>query len=122
MNGRPTYRELNNKLKKAKEAVANGNILLINPDALVVDAIELNILVKELPKILQEVLDETKPGNYVGQHPPARSYEDRIKGEELFAFKIDSKRLGCDVYLKFALFSDLIGQVSLHEDRREEGG
>ncbi len=122
MNGRPTYRELDNKLKKAKEAVANGNILLINPDALVVDAIELNILVKELPKILQEVLDETKPGNYVGQHPPVRSYEARIKGEELFAFKIDSKRLGCDVYLKFALFSDLIGQVSLHEDRREEGG
>lgn len=122
MNGRPTYRELNNKLKKAKEAVANGNILLINPDALAADAIDLNILVKELPKILQEVLDETKPGNYVGQHPPVRSYEDRIKGEELFAFKIDSKRLGCDVYLKFALFSDLIGLVSLHEDRREEGG
>ena len=122
MNGRPTYRELNNKLKKAKEAVANGNILLINPDALAADAIDLNILVKELPKILQEVLDETKPGNYVGQHPPARSYEDRIKGEELFAFKIDSKRLGCDVYLKFALFSDFISLVSLHEDRREEGG
>lgn len=122
MNGRPTYRELDNKLKKAKEAIDKDNILLINPDALVADAIDLNILAEELPKILQEVLDETKPGNYVGQHPPARSYEDRIKGEELFAFKIDSKRLGCDVYLKFALFSDLIGLVSLHEDRREEGG
>lgn len=120
---RPSYKELYSKLRSAKEAVRDGKVALLNQPALVADAIELEYVVEaELIKILSELLDETTPANYTGRRPPARSYVEDIKGLELFAFTVESRRFRCRVYYKFALAQDMMWLVSLHQDRplREE--
>jgi len=122
MNKRPTFNELNKKIRSAKLAAINGDILLINPDSLTADAIELGYMIEQISNILEDILNETRPTHYVGQYPPMRSYEAQIKDKELYAFKLSSKRLGCKIYLKFALLSDSIALVSLHEDRNKQGG
>jgi len=121
MPERPTQKELNNKLKGAREAAENNDILLINPHALAADALELGYMIVNIAEILAAVLEETRPRDYAGQRPPTRSYEDQIRDKELFAFKNNSKYLGCKIYLKFTLNAQVVWLVSLHEDRRKPG-
>ena len=53
----------------------------------------------------------------------ARIYlEDKIKGCELYAFRWESKELGCIAYFKFALKDGALWISSLHRHRpRKEG-
>ena len=119
---RPSYKEINNKIKQAKEAVLKNRISIINPESIAADALELGYLVKDMTNILSELLDEITPKEYVGQYPPQRSYETKILESELFAFKWESKLLGCKIYLKFAFKGDQMWLVSLHQDREGKGG
>jgi len=116
---RPSPREISRKIKQAREAVSAGRISSINPASIAADALELSLDVEEIPDVLIELLGEITPGEYVGQSPPQRSYEDEIPQYELFPFKWESKRLGCTVYLKFAFREDWLYLVSLHEHRKE---
>jgi len=100
---RPSYKELNNKIQKAREAVLESRIYILDQEIIAADALEIGYLVKEISNVLSVILNEITPSNYAGQRPPQRSYEDKIKGCELFAFKWESKRFGRELYLKFVL-------------------
>ncbi|MBU1054329.1 MAG: hypothetical protein KKC46_10945 [Proteobacteria bacterium] len=114
---RPSKREIHLKIKRAKAIVEQVDILIIEPDVIAEDAIELGYRIESLESILMQILDELEIQHYAGDHPPQRSYEREIINSELFAFKWKSKRLGCKVYLKFCIKNDKFYLVSLHKDR-----
>jgi hypothetical protein len=116
---RPTPKELNNKLKEAKEAVARHRIAIVNPVSFSADALDLGYLIADISDILPDLFDEIIPSYYAGHKPPQRSYEDKIKGCELFAFQWESPCSGCDIYLKFALQDGCLWLVSLHRSREK---
>ena len=115
---RPSHKELTGKIRQAKQAVSQGHIDLLEPDIIAIDAFELGYLVKDVQNVLCDVLEEITPDDYAGKTPPEQSYEDKIKGSELFAFKWKSKRFGCEVYLKFTLKGDVMWLVSFHLPRK----
>ncbi len=119
---RPSHKELTGKIGQARDAVLQGDIALVEPDIITIDAFELDYQVKDLQNVLYDVLGEVTPNDYVGKSPPEQSYEDKIKGSELFAFKWESRRFGCEVYLKFTLKNEILWLVSLHVHREIEGG
>ena len=114
---RPTYREINLKVRQAVVAVTSGKIAVINPLSLACDALELDYNVKDLCDVLLSVLKQISPANYVGGYPPLQSYEDEIFQSDLYAFKLDCHDFGCNIYLKFALKEDVLWLVSFHRDR-----
>ncbi len=118
---RPSYKELNNKIQKAKKAVLESRIYILDPEIIAADALEIGYLVKDISNVLSGILNEITPPNYAGQRPPQLSYEDKIKGCELFAFKWESKRFGRELYLKFVLKESLMWLVSFHPNRETEG-
>jgi len=118
---RPSHRELTNKIRLAKEAVGENRIALVEPDIIAADALELGYLIQDISEVLSLVLKEITPHDYTGSRPPQKSYEDKIRGTELFAFRWESKRFGCETYLKFALKDDQIWLVSLHSHREGKG-
>lgn len=119
MNPRPTHKELSKKLKHAILLARSGAVVILAPEVILADAMNLGYSFGEdFPVILQELLNLATPENYVGSRPPAKSYETAIKGAELFAFVIRSAFFrGLDVYFKFALYNDMLVVISLHEDR-----
>ncbi len=116
---RPSYKEINRKIKQAKEAVSENEFSVLNPFIIAADALGLGIDLRNISYILIDLLEEITPNHYVGQYPPQRSYEHEIEGYELLAFPWLSKKLGCKVYLKFTIKGIKMWLVSLHEDRRE---
>lgn len=116
---RPSHKELNNKILLAKEAVSEESVSILNPIVIAIDALNLGYLVEEINKVLLEILNELRPNYYAGSHPPQRSYEAKIEGSELFAFRWISGRFGCRIYFKFALKQLHLWVVSLHEDRKK---
>ncbi len=118
---RPTYRELTGKINQAIQAVSEGWIYILDPEVIARDAFELGYRISDLQDLLINALSKLSPKDYVGQKPPEKSYEDRIKGSELFAFKACSEIVGCDFYLKFALIDKFIWIVSLHEFESKGG-
>jgi hypothetical protein len=120
--GRPSHKEINRKIKEAKEAVSKNRISILNPVSLAVDALELGLNVRSISNTLTGLLEEITPDQYVGLYPPQRSYEDEIKDCELFAFRWLSRRLGCQTYLKFTIKDNKMWLVSFHEDRKGKKG
>jgi len=115
---RPSHKELFGKLSKARRAVGQAHIALLNPVSLAADAIKLDYDIElDLANVLTELLEAASPANYIGGRPPQRSYEQDIQGLELFAFAVASRRFKCRVYLKFALAQGWFWLVSLHADR-----
>lgn len=119
---RPSHKELSKKIKKAREAVLGNRIAFVDPSVIAADALEIGCLVEDILDVLVEILDEISPSNYIGTRPPQRSYEAKIDGCELFSFKWESTRLGCEIYLKFAFEDDLMWLVSFHQHRETKGG
>jgi len=120
--GRPSHKEINRKIKQAKEAVSENQFSIFNPVTIAADAVELGINLQNISYILIDLLEEITPNHYAGQYPPQRSYEYDIEGYELLAFRWLSKTLGCRVYLKFTIKGNRMWLVSLHEDRKEDEG
>ena len=114
---RPSYREVDQKLRQAREAAARNQISIVNPISFAVDALSLDFSVEDIANILIDILEEITANNYVGQYPPQRSYEDRILDYELYPFRWNSKVFGCKAYLKFTIKDGQLWLVSLHEDR-----
>jgi len=117
---RPSHKEINRKIKQAKEAVSRGQFSVLNPVIIAADALELGLNLQKISYILSDLLEEITPNDYVGRYPPQRSYEHDIEGYELLAFRWLSKTLGCRVYLKFTVKGNRMWLVSLHEDRKED--
>ena len=104
----------------ARKAIDQGCIFLLNQVAIVADAIDLDYSLElDLAAVLAEILDACSPADYTGSRPPQRSYEQELKGLELFAFTVESRRFKCRVYLKFAVVEDTLWLVSLHRHRPE---
>ncbi|NNK86381.1 MAG: hypothetical protein HKO91_12615 [Desulfobacterales bacterium] len=114
---RPSIKELNRKINFGKDIVAQGNILLINPDSIAADAEELGYQTSNLKNVLLKLLEEVQSKHYVGAHPPRKSYEPLIKGSDLFEFRWESKRFGCAIYIKYTLKNEIFYLVSLHKHR-----
>ena len=119
---RPTYSEIQRKIRQAGQAIARKDFTILKPSIVALDAFELGIQIGEIDSVLIELLEEIKPGNYAGTYPPQRSYEDEIPQRELFAFRWLSKRLGCVTYVKFAFEGSHLWLVSLHSDRVDPKG
>ena len=119
---RPTYSEIQGKIRQAGEAIARHDFRVLKPSIVALDAFELGIQIEEIDSVLIELLDEIKPGNYAGTYPSQRSCEDEISHRELFTFRWLSKRLGCMTYLKFAFEGSHLWLVSLHSDRVDPKG
>jgi hypothetical protein len=117
---RPSHKEINRKIKQAKQAVSENQFSILNPFIIAADALELGVNLQNISYILIDLLEEITPNHYVGQYPPQRSYERKIEGYELLAFRWLSKKLGCRVYLKFSMKGKRMWLVSLHEDRKED--
>ena len=81
---RPSHKELYNKIREARKAVASESVLLIEQDAIAQDAIDLEYDIgDELFDVLSELLNETSPNHYAGSRPPQRSYERKNERFEL---------------------------------------
>jgi hypothetical protein len=119
---RPSYSEIRRKIKQAKEALTAGNLSILKPIVIALDALELGYSFDDITAILIDLLEEIKPNHYVGQSPPQRSYEDEIFRSELLAFRWASKRLGCWIYLKFAFSENRLWLISFHQDRVDPKG
>ena len=117
---RPSHKEINRKIKQAKEAVSENQFSILNPVIIAADALELGVDLHKISFILIDLLEEIAPSHYAGQYPPQRSYEHDIEGYELLVFRWLSKTLGCRVYLKFTIKGNRMWLVSLHEDRKED--
>jgi hypothetical protein len=117
---RPTYSELNQKIKQARESVSKDEVMLFRPFLLAADAFDLGYNFSEILNLLGELLEEINPKDYAGQYPPQRSYEDEIFQSELFPFAWMSKRLGCRVYMKVALKKGEMWLISLHQERKHK--
>jgi len=119
---RPSHKELNNKILQARNAISKGLVSILDPIVIAADAIALGYLIKEINKVLLELLDELMPDYYAGRYPPQKSYEQDIKASDLFAFRWTSQKFGCDTYFKFAFAQGRLWIVSLHEHRKNKGG
>lgn len=118
---RPTFREIDAKLSTAKAYVARGAVRFVNAKAMRGDLLDLDFLIEDAVELLPQVLDELHPKLYRGLQPPQKSYEDLIKGCELYAFSWESGAFGCAMYFKFAIKGDALWVVSLHKDRPTTG-
>jgi len=119
---RPSDHEIFGKLKLAANAAEGNNVFLVEPLAIVADLSDLNILVEDLMGLIPRIVHEIGPRNYIGTRPPQKSYEDAIKGCELYAFRWKSKILGCAAYFKFALKDNVLWISSLHVHRPKKEG
>jgi hypothetical protein len=115
---RPSDKEIFKTIGEAKEAIAKGRIAVLNPIVVASDALELGYLIEEeLESLLAELVDSLAPAHYVGTRPPQKSYEQTIKGLELFPFKVNIPRFQFPIYLKFTLSLKVLWLVSLHKSR-----
>jgi hypothetical protein len=118
MNIRPSTKELNKKIREAREIIATGRIQIVGVPGVAADALELDYDIEtELTGILLQILNIITPAHYRGGRPPQRSYETEIVGLDLYAFAVKFPRLNGVVYIKFALADDIFWLVSLHKDR-----
>lgn len=98
----------------------SGSIAFIQQGVIAADLLELGCEIDKVPDLLLELLADITPSHYVGTRPPQRSYEKEISRCELYAFKVESKSVGCIIYFKFALIEDFLWIASLHKDRPGE--
>lgn len=112
---RPSYKELNNKLHAALDAVREHRIILVEPGIINAHAVELGYSIRhELQQVLLDLLQNTGPEHYAGHRPPQKSYETRIHNLDLWAFSVTCPRFDSRVYYKFSLHDDFFYLVSLH--------
>jgi len=116
----PSHKALTRKIRQAIKAVESDSMAFIQQDVIAADLLELGCEIDRVPDLLLELLADITPSHYAGTHPAQRSYETEISGCELYAFKVESKSLGCTIYFKFTLVEDFLWIASLHKDRPGE--
>ena len=58
---RPSYKEINSKIKKEKEAVSDNQFSILNPFIIAADALELGVNLERISSILIDLLEEWHP-------------------------------------------------------------
>lgn len=127
MSNRPSSKETIKKVRDALDAVKEGRRLRVLSKHFSGDMAALQIDSDEemwqiLPELLGEVLHCGPVECYSGGRPPKRSYDEEMKGMELWSYIWDSTRLGKTMWIKFALKADKQGKwhyyhVDVHENR-----
>ena len=115
---RPTHKELSSKIREAQSCATDERIMLLNPASIAADALDLGYMMEDLSAVLQDVLAEITPENYVGLSPPQKSYENQINGADLFPFRWKSLIVKCLAYLKFAMATQTLWLISFHPNRK----
>lgn len=119
MHQRPSYKEVDNKLRLARQQLKEGEWFPVNLQVFAEDCNELNLYgADEQLEALIAIFSEITPLNYIGPHPPQKAYEKLIEGRELFEFLCHSKSLNERIYLKFAFLGKDLYIVSFHKSRR----
>jgi hypothetical protein len=118
---RPSHKEINHKIRQAKEAVSEKRFSILNPASVAADVLKLGFNIQGVSNALVDLLEEVTPDHYVGGFPPQKSYENDILDCELFPFRWLSKHWGGRIYLKFAFKGQRMWVVSLHEERKGKG-
>jgi hypothetical protein len=119
---RPSYRELSGKLGEALRLVETSRWLPASADKLQANWDELEeecgietALSEDQAAILTAALREITPNHYVGRRPPEPSYEPAARGQELFAFRWQSRYFGNrEMYFKFSMSRGGEGRVFIH--------
>jgi hypothetical protein len=122
MKGRPSYKELSGKIKKAKELFLSGKFQLIteNDKVITSDLDKLGVISAiEQKELISEALHNIRPEDYAGSRPPEASRKSSIERKELFAFCYDSELINQRLYIKFALGSEMLFFVSFHKSTKE---
>ncbi len=115
---RPSNREIDKRLKEAKEAIQNRSVLFSNLHKVVGELMDLSIDdTKEVWDLIAQLLDEIQIQDYAGQYPPKINYESSGTGLELWAFTWNSTLLNKTMYLKFSVKDGIFYYVSLHKSR-----
>lgn len=115
---RPSLKELDGKLRGAKEAIKKGKRLFAEPEKIFGEINALNLGdAKEVWELILNLLPEITSKDYEGRRPPEKAYEKGILGKELFPFCWNSNLLKKRMYLKFVLDCDIFYYVSLHESK-----
>lgn len=118
---RPSVKEIENRLKEAKNFLSNHSGLFANPSKVVGELNALDIGdTNEVWRLIKDLLDEITSKDYRGTRPPQKSYEKAIDGAELFAFSWWSQKCDKHMYIKFVLKNERYYYVSLHESRSAE--
>lgn len=115
---RPSDRELDQKIKAAKTALAAEKGVYASFNKVVGELYDLGIESEhEVWNLILGLLEEILPQHYAGTRPPQKSYEKTIEGSELFAFCWESQKLGKKMYIKFALKENRYYYLSLHRSK-----
>ena len=118
MAERPSYRELNRKLRAAKDFVAKLQWAPAEPIKLIPDFQQFGFFTQEeQTEAILNALEEIEPDCYIGKHPPDKAYEKRVYGLDLFAFRWPSNKFSRTMYLKFCVTKDSLYVLSFHESR-----
>jgi hypothetical protein len=126
MTRRPSQRECYLKAQAALDAVKAGKraIALSKhlPEAMeLFDACDPGGFWEKIECLLEELCELDVAKCYAGSQPPQRSYEEKMKGLELWPFKWRSRMLlGREVYLKFCIKGNSFLFVDCHENRKEK--
>ena len=123
LSQRPTKREIDKRLKEARQALLKEQTAFANPAKAVGELMELGVGdTEEMWTLILDLLEEIEIDNYVGSNPPQKSYERTITDCELWAFDWDSTLLKKRMYLKFAIKKESFYYLSLHESKTSKDG
>lgn len=122
MSNRPSNREKINKIRDALQAVRTGCRAMPLDKHVVAHLDELEVENEAeywelIEKALEEISNAGPETIYAGGHPPQKSYEDGLRGEELWAYCWESKTCGKKMYLKFVIKDKRYIHLDCHADK-----
>lgn len=124
---RPSENELNKKIKKAIELIDQKKRVFIDEKVSgeLDDIDDMGVPESEIFELIKEFLNEIRGYGalncWAGAKPPQKSYEKKIQGCDLWAFKAHCSRVQKVMYLKFAIKKDqLFVYVSFHKSRERK--
>jgi len=115
---RPSAKEIDKRLKEAKDALRNRRTLFANPSKVVGELARLEIDDSDdVWELISLLIDELQLCDYAGGHPPQKKLRNSIADCELWAFTWMSSVLKKQMYLKFSIKERTFYYVSLHESK-----
>lgn len=123
---RPSIKELNGKLRLARELLSNDCWLPAEVGKLASNFSDLELFTNEEQEAgLRHAFEEISADDYDGGRPPMRSYEPATRDLEMFAFCWESSHFGRHMYVKFSIAcpnQDATLYIhSLHQSTRGKG-
>lgn len=123
----PTPKELTGKVKRAIELISEGKRVFVDEkvhgerDELEDMGVSEDKVFEVIGGFLNEILGYGVMKCWRGASPLMKSYENKIKGCDLWAFQAVFSKIGREMYIKFALKKDQIFvYVSFHPQKGEK--